>query len=174
MTSLLFSECYLLRHSSHPAWEWCERDLSCSWAICAQGLCVWHCTQVNGALGWRPHMLWPVGICEVVMLCLSVSLWCSGFLVLLFCNFSFRSFSDVDEKRPVELKMDQALLLIHNELSGTSLTVYWKSESCYQVRIVCVLSFRFGPCLVHPSSVLMSKPFSCSLQIYRQGNKNSL
>ncbi|KAK7823018.1 hypothetical protein U0070_025835 [Myodes glareolus] len=40
----------------------------------------------------------------------------------------------VDEKRPVELKMDQALLLIHNELSGTSLTVYWKSESCYQLR----------------------------------------
>ncbi|CAO2611741.1 Heparan-alpha-glucosaminide N-acetyltransferase [Lemmus lemmus] len=39
---------------------------------------------------------------------------------------------DVDGKRPMELKMDQALLLIHNELSGASLTVYWKSESCYQ------------------------------------------
>lgn len=89
-------------------------------------------------------MLQPVGICEAVILCLSVSLWCSGFLVLLFYNFSFRSFSDVDEKRPVELKMDQALLLIHNELSGTSLTVYWKSESCYQVRIVCIPPFASG------------------------------
>ncbi|XP_038181656.1 heparan-alpha-glucosaminide N-acetyltransferase isoform X2 [Arvicola amphibius] len=43
-----------------------------------------------------------------------------------------RAEPDGEEKRPVELKMDQALLLIHNELSGTSLTVYWKSESCYQ------------------------------------------
>lgn len=32
--------------------------------------------------------------------------------------------------------MDEALLLIHNELLGISLTVYWKSEYCYQVRIV--------------------------------------
>nr|KAF6460393.1 heparan-alpha-glucosaminide N-acetyltransferase [Molossus molossus] len=28
--------------------------------------------------------------------------------------------------------MDQALLLIHNELFGTNLTVYWNSERCYQ------------------------------------------
>ncbi|XP_054421905.1 heparan-alpha-glucosaminide N-acetyltransferase [Pteronotus mesoamericanus] len=38
---------------------------------------------------------------------------------------------DLDKKRHVELKMDQALLLIHNELHGTSLTVYWNSERCY-------------------------------------------
>lgn len=38
---------------------------------------------------------------------------------------------DVDKKKPVELKMDQALLLIHNELPETHLTVYWKSERCY-------------------------------------------
>ncbi|KAM9621804.1 heparan-alpha-glucosaminide N-acetyltransferase isoform 1-T1 [Trichechus inunguis] len=38
---------------------------------------------------------------------------------------------DLDQKKHVELKMDQALLLIHNELLGTSLTVYWNSESCY-------------------------------------------
>ncbi|CAH6787174.1 heparan-alpha-glucosaminide N-acetyltransferase [Phodopus roborovskii] len=43
-----------------------------------------------------------------------------------------RAEPDVDEKKNVELKMDQALLLIHNELMGTSLTVYWKSEFCYQ------------------------------------------
>ncbi|XP_027251168.1 heparan-alpha-glucosaminide N-acetyltransferase isoform X1 [Cricetulus griseus] len=45
---------------------------------------------------------------------------------------SRRAEPDVDEKKNVELKMDQALLLIHNELLGTSLTVYWKSEYCYQ------------------------------------------
>ncbi|XP_036155926.1 heparan-alpha-glucosaminide N-acetyltransferase isoform X2 [Myotis myotis] len=37
----------------------------------------------------------------------------------------------LDKKRHVELKMDQALLLIHNELLGTNLTVYWNSERCY-------------------------------------------
>ncbi|XP_006860045.1 PREDICTED: heparan-alpha-glucosaminide N-acetyltransferase [Chrysochloris asiatica] len=39
--------------------------------------------------------------------------------------------SYLDQKKHVELKMDQALLLIHNELLETSLTVYWNSESCY-------------------------------------------
>ncbi|XP_058145843.1 heparan-alpha-glucosaminide N-acetyltransferase [Dasypus novemcinctus] len=39
---------------------------------------------------------------------------------------------DSDNKRPVELKMDQALLLIYNELLGTNLTIYWNSEHCYQ------------------------------------------
>ncbi|XP_059100481.1 heparan-alpha-glucosaminide N-acetyltransferase [Peromyscus eremicus] len=43
-----------------------------------------------------------------------------------------RAEPDVDEKRNVELKMDQALLVIHNELLGTSFTVYWKSDYCYQ------------------------------------------
>ncbi|XP_062935888.1 heparan-alpha-glucosaminide N-acetyltransferase isoform X2 [Cynocephalus volans] len=38
---------------------------------------------------------------------------------------------DLDKKRHVELKMDEALLLIHNELLRTNLTVYWKSERCY-------------------------------------------
>ncbi|XP_007933232.1 heparan-alpha-glucosaminide N-acetyltransferase [Orycteropus afer afer] len=38
---------------------------------------------------------------------------------------------DLDKKKHVELKMDQALLLIHNELLGTSLTLYWNSEICY-------------------------------------------
>uniref|UniRef100_A0A8C6CGD2 Heparan-alpha-glucosaminide N-acetyltransferase n=1 Tax=Moschus moschiferus TaxID=68415 RepID=A0A8C6CGD2_MOSMO len=38
---------------------------------------------------------------------------------------------DLDKKKPVELKMDQALLLIHNELPGTNLTVYWNFDRCY-------------------------------------------
>ncbi|XP_075412695.1 heparan-alpha-glucosaminide N-acetyltransferase [Tenrec ecaudatus] len=38
---------------------------------------------------------------------------------------------DLDKKRHVELKMDQALLLVQNELLGTSLSVYWTSERCY-------------------------------------------
>ncbi|XP_004682535.1 PREDICTED: heparan-alpha-glucosaminide N-acetyltransferase [Condylura cristata] len=37
----------------------------------------------------------------------------------------------LDKTRHVELKMDQALLLIHNELPRTNLTVYWASERCY-------------------------------------------
>ena len=36
--------------------------------------------------------------------------------------------------------MDQALLLVHNELLGTHLTVYWNSERCYHVGIVFALT----------------------------------
>ncbi|XP_054999712.1 heparan-alpha-glucosaminide N-acetyltransferase [Sorex araneus] len=39
---------------------------------------------------------------------------------------------DVDKKSHVELKMDQALLLIQNELPKTNLTVYWTSERCHR------------------------------------------
>ncbi|PNJ34594.1 HGSNAT isoform 11 [Pongo abelii] len=42
---------------------------------------------------------------------------------------------DLDKKRHAELKMDQALLFIHNELLWTNLTVYWKSECCYHAGI---------------------------------------
>ncbi|XP_077008769.1 heparan-alpha-glucosaminide N-acetyltransferase isoform X2 [Tamandua tetradactyla] len=38
---------------------------------------------------------------------------------------------DSDNKSHVELKMDEALLLIYNELLGTNLTVYWNTERCY-------------------------------------------
>uniref|UniRef100_A0AC11DGR9 Heparan-alpha-glucosaminide N-acetyltransferase n=1 Tax=Ovis aries TaxID=9940 RepID=A0AC11DGR9_SHEEP len=38
---------------------------------------------------------------------------------------------DLDKKKHVELKMDQALLLIHNELPETNLTVYWNFDRCY-------------------------------------------
>ncbi|XP_069872143.1 heparan-alpha-glucosaminide N-acetyltransferase isoform X1 [Dipodomys merriami] len=38
---------------------------------------------------------------------------------------------DLEKNKHVELKMDQALLLIHNELLETNLAVYWKSEYCY-------------------------------------------
>ncbi|KAB0389734.1 hypothetical protein E2I00_006308, partial [Balaenoptera physalus] len=31
--------------------------------------------------------------------------------------------------------MDQALLLIHNELPGTNLTVYWNFDRCYHVLV---------------------------------------
>ncbi|XP_030886091.1 heparan-alpha-glucosaminide N-acetyltransferase [Leptonychotes weddellii] len=40
----------------------------------------------------------------------------------------------LDKKKHVDLKMDQALLLIHNELHGTNLTVFWNSECCYHER----------------------------------------
>nr|XP_031295839.1 heparan-alpha-glucosaminide N-acetyltransferase isoform X1 [Camelus dromedarius]XP_031295840.1 heparan-alpha-glucosaminide N-acetyltransferase isoform X1 [Camelus dromedarius] len=52
---------------------------------------------------------------------------------------------DVDKKRHVELKMDQALLLIHNELPGTNLTVYWNYDRCYQCLLqVLVRASRGG------------------------------
>uniref|UniRef100_A0A8D1PTI7 Heparan-alpha-glucosaminide N-acetyltransferase n=1 Tax=Sus scrofa TaxID=9823 RepID=A0A8D1PTI7_PIG len=47
-------------------------------------------------------------------------------------------------KRHVELKMDQALLLIHNELPGTNLTVYWSSERCYQCLLQVLVNVSWG------------------------------
>ncbi|ELW71398.1 Heparan-alpha-glucosaminide N-acetyltransferase [Tupaia chinensis] len=38
----------------------------------------------------------------------------------------------LDKKSHVELKMDQALLLIQNELLGRNVTVLWQSERCYR------------------------------------------
>ena len=40
--------------------------------------------------------------------------------------------------------MDQALLLIHNELHGTNMTVYWNSERCYHVGITFRLTILFA------------------------------
>lgn len=40
--------------------------------------------------------------------------------------------------------MDQALLLIHNELRGTNLTVFWNSERCYHVGIMFTLTTLFA------------------------------
>uniref|UniRef100_A0A8D1L0B9 Uncharacterized protein n=2 Tax=Sus scrofa TaxID=9823 RepID=A0A8D1L0B9_PIG len=40
--------------------------------------------------------------------------------------------------------MDQALLLIHNELPGTNLTVYWSSERCYQCLLQVLVNVSWG------------------------------
>lgn len=55
----------------------------------------------------------------------NINIWLS----LCFC-FS----TDVAGKRPLMLKIDQALLLIHNELHNEDLTVSWLSDYCYQVK----------------------------------------
>ncbi|KAH0506092.1 Heparan-alpha-glucosaminide N-acetyltransferase [Microtus ochrogaster] len=83
-----------------------------------------------------------------------------------------RAEQDVDEKRPVELKMDQALLLIHNELSGTSLTVYWKSESCYQCTFqpLANVSHSGKPAKPSVTAVSVSTQHGSILQVnYTQG-----
>ncbi|XP_050002726.1 heparan-alpha-glucosaminide N-acetyltransferase isoform X2 [Alexandromys fortis] len=83
-----------------------------------------------------------------------------------------RAEPDVDEKRPVELKMDQALLLIHNELSGTSLTVYWKSESCYQCTFqpLANVSHSGKPAKPSVAAVSVSTQHGSILQVnYTQG-----
>ena len=65
----------------------------------------------------------------------------TAFKCLVFLFFYF--LSDLDKKKPVELKMDQALLVIHNELPGTNLTVYWNFDRCYHVGAMCVLTVMF-------------------------------
>ncbi|XP_074849967.1 heparan-alpha-glucosaminide N-acetyltransferase isoform X2 [Carettochelys insculpta] len=39
---------------------------------------------------------------------------------------------DLSRRRPSDLKIDQALLLVHNELISENLTVSWLSDYCYQ------------------------------------------
>ena len=58
--------------------------------------------------------------------------------------------------------MDQALLLIHNELPGTNLTVYWNFDRCYHVGAACLLTVVFalglvwyGPSAVRPEALHM-------------------
>ncbi|XP_056840862.1 heparan-alpha-glucosaminide N-acetyltransferase isoform X1 [Rattus norvegicus] len=78
-----------------------------------------------------------------------------------------RAEPDLDEKRNVELKMDQALLLIHNELLGTSLTIYWKSEYCYQCTFQPLANVSHGRKPAKPSveAVSVSTQHGSILQV---------
>ncbi|XP_040587715.1 heparan-alpha-glucosaminide N-acetyltransferase isoform X2 [Mesocricetus auratus] len=78
-----------------------------------------------------------------------------------------RTEPDIDEKRNVELKMDQALLLIHNELLGASLTVYWKSEYCYQCTFqpLANVSHRGKPAKPSVAAVPVSTQHGSILQV---------
>ncbi|EHB15173.1 Heparan-alpha-glucosaminide N-acetyltransferase, partial [Heterocephalus glaber] len=51
---------------------------------------------------------------------------------------------DLDNRKHMELKMDQSLLLIHNELPGTDLIIYWKSERCYQCLFQFLVNISHG------------------------------
>ncbi|XP_058381311.1 heparan-alpha-glucosaminide N-acetyltransferase isoform X2 [Diceros bicornis minor] len=72
-----------------------------------------------------------------------------------------------DKKRHVELKMDQALLLIHNELLGTNLTVYWNSERCYHClfQVLVNVSQSPGPGEPGAAAVGVSTQHSVVLQL---------
>ena len=80
----------------------------------------------------------------------------TSFKCLVFLFFYF--LSDLDKKKPVELKMDQALLLIHNELPRTNLTVYWNFDRCYHVGATCVLTVMFLLRLVSCDLCAVMKP----------------
>uniref|UniRef100_A0A8C5NX54 Heparan-alpha-glucosaminide N-acetyltransferase n=1 Tax=Jaculus jaculus TaxID=51337 RepID=A0A8C5NX54_JACJA len=62
----------------------------------------------------------------------------------------------MDQKKHKEMKMDQALLLIHNELLGTNLTVYWKSELCYQCLFQFLANVSASEDLGRPNIVAVS------------------
>ncbi|KAK2499425.1 hypothetical protein MC885_019377 [Smutsia gigantea] len=69
--------------------------------------------------------------------------------------------------RHVELKMDQALLLIHNELAGTNLTVYWNSERCYQclLQALVIVPWSGKPGKPHVAAVAVSTQHGSILQL---------
>lgn len=97
------------------------------------------CVHVDGARGTRNP-----GISEA-FLGSRCSLQCDFLTHLSSALFFFLFYflPDLDKKKPVELKMDQALLLIHNELPRTNLTVYWNFDRCYHVGATCVLTVVF-------------------------------
>ncbi|XP_026927484.1 heparan-alpha-glucosaminide N-acetyltransferase isoform X2 [Acinonyx jubatus] len=74
---------------------------------------------------------------------------------------------DLDKKRHVELKMDQALLLIHNELHGTNLTVYWNSERCYHCsfQVLVNVSWSGKPGKASTAAVAVSTQHGSILQL---------
>ncbi|KAM8933299.1 heparan-alpha-glucosaminide N-acetyltransferase isoform 2-T2 [Lycaon pictus] len=74
---------------------------------------------------------------------------------------------DLDKKKHVELKMDQALLLIHNELHGTNMTVYWNSERCYHClfQILVNVSWSGKPGKPSIAAVALSTQHGSLLQL---------
>lgn len=56
-------------------------------------------------------------------------------LIFVYINIKSPSFLILDiSRRPLwNLKMDQALLRIHNELLIDNLSIYWISDYCYEV-----------------------------------------
>lgn len=64
--------------------------------------------------------------------------------------------------------MDQALLLIHNELRGTNLTMFWNSERCYHVGIMFMLTLLFALGLFEMiPRALLPEALHVFLQFYR-------
>ncbi|XP_043839813.1 heparan-alpha-glucosaminide N-acetyltransferase [Dromiciops gliroides] len=58
---------------------------------------------------------------------------------------------DINKRKFPELKMDQALLIIHNEFLHGDLNVYWLSDHCYQCLYQFLVSVPVSPKPGHPS-----------------------
>ncbi|XP_049627791.1 heparan-alpha-glucosaminide N-acetyltransferase isoform X2 [Suncus etruscus] len=74
---------------------------------------------------------------------------------------------DVDKKNHIELKMDQALLLIQNELPKTNLTVYWTSDRCYHClpQVLASVSRSGKPGKLSTTAVAVSTQHKSILQL---------
>ncbi|KAG8593749.1 hypothetical protein GDO81_000938 [Engystomops pustulosus] len=74
-------------------------------------------------------LAWPCASAHCLCLVVTLSL-----ILLVSCSSSSINSQRADSlsKRSTHLKMDQALLLIHNELFPEKFTVYWRSDQCYQ------------------------------------------
>ncbi|XP_036605188.1 heparan-alpha-glucosaminide N-acetyltransferase isoform X2 [Trichosurus vulpecula] len=58
---------------------------------------------------------------------------------------------DTNKRKLPELKMDQALLIIHNEFLHGDLNVYWLSDHCYECLYQFLVSVPVSPKPGHPS-----------------------
>ncbi|XP_077130361.1 heparan-alpha-glucosaminide N-acetyltransferase isoform X2 [Ranitomeya variabilis] len=75
-------------------------------------------------------LAWPT-CASAHCLCLVSAL---SLVLLVSCTGSSggRQHADGISKRPSHLKMDQAVLLINNELPHETFIIYWRSDQCYQ------------------------------------------
>ncbi|XP_073493089.1 heparan-alpha-glucosaminide N-acetyltransferase [Phyllobates terribilis] len=73
-------------------------------------------------------LAWPT-CASAHCLCLVSTL---SLILLVSSSSSSRQHADSMSKRPAHLKMDQALLLINNELPHEPLIIYWLSDQCYE------------------------------------------
>ncbi|KAM7167587.1 heparan-alpha-glucosaminide N-acetyltransferase isoform 2-T2 [Macrochelys suwanniensis] len=82
---------------------------------------------------------------------------------------------DLSRRRPLELKIDQALLLVHNELINENLTVSWLSDYCFQCLYQDLVSVPMSTTSRKPSIVAVAvdsqHPITLQLNGTRSGRE---
>ncbi|XP_069064620.1 heparan-alpha-glucosaminide N-acetyltransferase [Pleurodeles waltl] len=78
-------------------------------------------------------------------------------------------------KKPLHLKIDEALLVVENELPSTDATIYWLSDHCYQCQYQALVTVPVGlPEKPSPNSAAVPSQHPLTLQINATYENNEL